>query len=153
MGTLSKGAGSYGGYVCGSASLIDYLKTAARSLIYSTGLPPADVAASITALNIIATDTDLVAKPLKNARLFTSLLGMEPAQSAIVPLMIGENDKALAASKLLEERGYLVAAIRPPTVPENTARLRFAFSALHETAQIEQLAAIIKEQGWLCLES
>jgi len=78
---------------------------------------------------------------------------LEPAQSAIVPLMLGENGKALAASKLLEERRFLVAAIRPPTVPENTARLRFAFSALHDRTQIEQLAAIIKEQGWQCPES
>jgi len=153
MGTLSKGAGGYGGYVCGSKTLIEYLKTAARSLIYSTGLPPGDIAASIAALKIMASDPELVAKPLQNARIFTSLLGLEPAQSAIVPLMLGENGKALAASKLLEERRFLVAAIRPPTVPENTARLRFAFSALHDRTQIEQLAAIIKEQGWQCPES
>jgi 8-amino-7-oxononanoate synthase len=150
MGTLSKGAGSYGGYVCGSHVLIDYLKTSARSLIYSTGLPPADVAASIAAMHIITTDADLVAKPLKHARLFTSLLGLEPAQSAIVPLVIGESDAALKASALLEAQGFLVAAIRPPTVPEHTARLRFAFSAQHEPSQIEALAAIIKTQGWLC---
>jgi len=149
MGTLSKAVGSYGGYVCGSATLIEYVKTTARSVIYSTGLPPATVAASIAALRIMKNDPALVAKPLENARHFTSLLGMEPAQSAIVPVILKENDKALAASKLLEERGFLVAAIRPPTVPEHTARLRFAFSALHETAQIEAVAAIIKEQGWV----
>ena len=150
MGTLSKAAGSYGGYVCGSGILVEYLKTVARSLIYSTGLPPADVAASIAALEIMANDKALVQKPLEHARLFTLLLGLDPAQSAIVPLMLGENDAALAASALLEERGFLVAAIRPPTVPENTARLRFAFSALHDPKDIEALAAIIKEQGWPC---
>jgi len=146
MGTLSKGAGSYGGYVCGSGTLIGYLKTAARSLVYSTALPPADVAASLAAINIISKNT--ISAPLENARLFTSLLGSEPASSAIVPLMLGENEKALAASALLQEKGFLVAAIRPPTVPENTARLRFAFSALHERKHIESITTIIKTQGW-----
>ena len=147
MGTLSKAAGSYGGYVCGSQALIDYLKTTARSLIFSTALPPSVLAASIAALALM--DKELCEKPLANARHFTSLLGLPPAQSAIVPLILKENDKALAASKLLEEHGFLVSAIRPPTVPENTARLRFAFSALHTEAQIEALAAIIQAQGWL----
>ena len=147
MGTLSKAVGSYGGYVCGSAALIDYLKTAARSLIFSTALPPSVLAAAIAALALM--DKDLCEKPLVNARHFTTLLGLPPAQSAIVPLILKENDKALAASKLLEEHGFLVSAIRPPTVPENTARLRFAFSALHTQAQIEAVAAIIQAQGWL----
>jgi 8-amino-7-oxononanoate synthase len=149
MGTLSKAAGSYGGYVCGSQTLIDYLKTASRSLIYSTGLPPAAVGASIAALGIISRDKALTEKPLAHARYFTSLLGLPEAQSAIAPVILKENDKALAASALLEARGFLVAAIRPPTVPEHTARLRFAFSALHSKKQIEQVVAIIKEQGWL----
>jgi len=150
MGTFSKAAGSYGGYVCGSKQLIDYLKTSARSLIFSTGLPPATIAASIAAMKIIANDAKLVAKPLQNAQIFTSLAGLPTAMSAIVPVVLKENDKALAAAKLLEERGYLVSAIRPPTVPENTARLRFAFSALHEKSDIEAVAAIVKEQGWVC---
>lgn len=150
MGTLSKAAGSYGGYVCGSAALVDYLKSAARSLIYSTALPPSVVAASIAALEIIRDEPKLSEKPLENARLFTSLLGLDPAQSAIVPLVLKESEKALAASALLESRGFLVAAIRPPSVPENTARLRFAFSARHEKSDIEAVAKIVKEQGWLC---
>ena len=149
MGTLSKAAGSYGGYICGSKTLTDYLKTAARSVIYSTALPPATVAASIAALTIMAEQPELVEKPLKNARLFTSLLGIKEAESAIVPVILKDNDKTLAASALLEERGFLVAAIRPPTVPEHTARLRFAFSALHEVSQIEAVAKIVKEQEWI----
>lgn len=149
MGTLSKAAGSYGGYVCGSKALIDYLKTAARSLVYSTALPPATLAASIAALRIMKAQPELVQQPLQHAKHFTSLLGLPVAQSAIVPVILKENDKALAASKYLEERGFLVSAIRPPTVPENTARLRFTFSALHETKDIEAVAAIIKERGWL----
>lgn len=150
MGTFSKAAGSYGGYVCGSKALTDYLKTAARSLVFSTGLPPAAIAASIAALKIIARDPELVARPLKHAHAFTSLLGLPPAMSAIVPVILKENEKALAASRLLEERGFLVAAIRPPTVPEGTARLRFAFSALHEPDHIEKIASLVKQQGWVC---
>ena len=149
MGTLSKGAGVYGGYVCGSLTLIDFLKTSARSLVFSTALPPSVLASATAAMHIIEDDAQLVAKPLANARHFTSLLGLEVAQSAIVPLIMQDNEKALAASRLLEEKGFLVAAIRPPTVPENTARLRFAFSALHEKEHIEQLVSIIKEQGWV----
>jgi 8-amino-7-oxononanoate synthase len=149
MGTLSKAAGSYGGYVCGSETMVDYVKTAARSLIYSTGLPPAAVAASIAALRIMKEQPELVAKPLKNAQLFTSLLGIKDAESAVVPVLLKDNDKALAASTLLEKQGFLVSAIRPPTVPEHTARLRFAFSAMHTEAQIEQVAKIVKDEQWV----
>jgi 8-amino-7-oxononanoate synthase len=143
MGTLSKAAGSYGGYVCGSKTLVEYLKNAARSLIFSTALPPASLAASIEALKIMKKEPELCLKPLENARLFTQSLGLPEAKSAIVPLILGENDKALAAAALLAECGFLVTAIRPPTVPENTARLRFTFSALHTKEQIESLCAAI----------
>lgn len=144
MGTLSKATGSYGGYVCGSKTLIEYLKNAARSLIFSTALPPASLAASIEALKIMKEQPELCIKPLENARLFTKTLGLPEAQSAIVPLILGENDKALAAATALAENGFLVTAIRPPTVPENTARLRFTFSALHTNGQIEKLCGVIK---------
>lgn len=149
MGTLSKAAGSYGGYVCGSNTLIEYLKNAARSVVFSTGLPPASLAASIEALKIMRSEPERLQKPLENAKLFTSILGIPEAGSAIVPLILGENDKAVTASALLAENGFLVAAIRPPTVPENTARLRFTFSALHMKEQIEKLCSIIKKQGWV----
>jgi 8-amino-7-oxononanoate synthase len=150
MGTLSKAVGSYGGYVCGSSILTDYLKTAARSLIYSTALPPAALGAAVAGIDFIAQNPGHVAKALCHAQHFTALLGLPPAQSAIVPVILRENDKALAAARLLEEKGFLVSAIRPPTVPENSARLRFTFSALHETADIEAVAAIAKEQDWVC---
>lgn len=145
MGTLSKAIGSYGGFVCGSKTLIEYIKTSARSLIFSTALPPATLATAIEALKIIKEQPELCQKSLENARIFTDILGLPQAQSAIVPLIIGENDKALVASKMLAEKGFLVAAIRPPTVPENTARLRFTFSALHTREQIEELCRIIHE--------
>lgn len=147
MGTLSKSAGGYGGYVCGSKVLVEYLKTAARSVMYSTALPPATIASALAAIRLIEKQPKLGKKAIENARLFTSLLGMKEAESAIVPVIVKENDKALTLSKLLEERGFLVAAIRPPTVPENTARLRFSFSALHEKKDIEAVAKILKEEG------
>lgn len=150
MGTLSKAAGVYGGYVCGSQTLIEYLKTTARSLIYSTALPPAVVACAAEAVGLIADAPELVAMPLARARQFTAALGMEVAQSAIVPVVLKDSRKTLEASQYLEEKGFLVAAIRPPTVPEHTARLRFAFSAQHEEEHIQQVAAVIQEQGWVC---
>ena len=147
MGTLSKAAGSYGGYVCGSKIVVDYIKTSARSLIYSTGLPPASVAASIAALKLIKSDKSLAKKALDNARYFTSLLGLPAAQSAIVPVIVKENEKALQLSARLEAQGFLVSAIRPPTVPENTSRLRFTFSASHDKSQIEAVVNILKAEG------
>ena len=150
MGTLSKSLGSYGGYVCGSKTLIDYLQTAARSLVYSTALPPAPVAAAIAAIDLLRADESLRAKPLANAKYFTQLLGIKEAQSAIVPVIVGENEKALKASEFLASHGFYVSAIRPPTVPENTARLRFAFSALHTKEQIEKIATLLLENGFVC---
>ncbi len=150
MGTLSKSLGSYGGYVCGSRTLIDYLQTAARSVIYSTALPPASIAAAIAGMEILQRDENLRTKPLANAQYFTQLLGIKLAESAIVPVILEENEKALKASAMLEEAGFYVAAIRPPTVPENTARLRFAFSALYTKAQIEKAAELLLTQGFVC---
>jgi 8-amino-7-oxononanoate synthase len=147
MGTLSKAAGSYGGYICGSKTLVDYLRTAARSLIYSTALPPATIAASIAAIKMMQDEPDLAEKALKNARYFTTLMHLEKAESAIVPVIVKETERALKLAATLEKQGFLVAAIRPPTVPENTARLRFAFSALHDKSQIEAVANILVKEG------
>jgi len=144
MGTLSKAIGGYGGYLCASRPVIDLIKTRARSLIYSTGLPPATLAAASAALDVIAGDPGLAGAPLRKARLFTQRLGLAPAESPIVPLILGEPEAALAASEQLAEAGFLVTAIRPPTVPPGTARLRFAFSASHEDEDIERLAATIE---------
>lgn len=149
MGTLSKSLGSYGGYVAGSKMLIDYLQTTARSLIYSTALPPATIASATKALSILEADEELREAPFAYATYFTQLLGIEPAQSAIVPVILGDNDKALAASDMLKEHGYYVAAIRPPTVPENTARLRFTFSATHHKEDIEKVAELLLTKGYV----
>src|ERR1019366_2070956 len=140
MGTLSKAIGGYGGYLCASRPVIDLMKTRARTLIYSTALPPAMVAAAIAALTIIESEPELTAKPLAKARAFTSRLGLPEAQSPIVPLIIGEPEAALQASNKLAEEGFLVTPIRPPTVPAGTARLRFAFTAMHPDGEIARLA-------------
>ncbi len=144
MGTLSKAIGGYGGYLCASRAVIDLMKTRARTLIYSTALPPAMVAAAIAALTVIESEPELTAKPLAKARAFTSRLGLPLAQSPIVPLVIGEPEAALRASNKLAEEGFLVTPIRPPTVPAGTARLRFAFTALHPDEEIARLADAVR---------
>ena len=145
MGTLSKALGSYGGYVCASAAVVDYLKTRARTFVYSTGLPPASVAAALAALTIVERDPERVAQPLRKARLFTGLMGLPEAQSCIAPVIVGDARRALAISARLEEMGYLVGAIRPPTVPQGTSRLRVTFSAAHSHGDVEGLARAMRE--------
>jgi 8-amino-7-oxononanoate synthase len=147
MGTLSKAVGVYGGYLCASAAVVELVKNRARSFIYTTGLPPAAVAAGIAALDVIANSPGLTEKPLIKARLFTRLMGLPEAESSIVPLVLGDETRALAASQALEEAGFLVAAIRPPTVPRGTARLRFTFAASHDDGDIERLVATLQGLG------
>jgi 8-amino-7-oxononanoate synthase len=144
MGTLSKAIGTYGGYLCASRAVIDLMRTRARTFIYSTGLPPPVIAAAIAALDLIARDPAYAAEPLRKARLFTRALSLPDAQSAIVPVIVGATDAALRASVLLSDEGFLVVAIRPPTVPAGTARLRFAFTAQHPDAEIERLADVVR---------
>jgi len=147
MGTLSKAVGVYGGYICASRAVIDLIRTRARTLIYSTGLPPGVVAAAIASLEIIARDPQLRAAPLHKARRFTRAMNLSDAQSPIVPLIIGDAARALALSTMLEEAGFLVTAIRPPTVPDGTARLRFTFTAAHQDADIDRLASTLQTAG------
>ncbi len=144
MGTLSKAIGGYGGYLCASHAVVEVMRTRARSFVYSTGLPPGVVAAASAALDIIATDPVVCARPVKLAQLFTQLCELPVAASPIVPLILGESEAALAASADLAEAGYLVAAIRPPTVPAGTARLRFTFTAGHSEAQVRALAEAVR---------
>jgi 8-amino-7-oxononanoate synthase len=145
MGTLSKAIGGYGGYLCASSKVIELIHNRARTFVYSTGLPPATVAAAIAALDVIEHEPQHAALPLKKAKLFTRLAGLPEAASPIVPVIIGEADAALAASHLLEEEGFLVVAIRPPTVPDGSARLRLTFTAGHADAEIERLATIVRK--------
>ena len=144
MGTLSKAIGGYGAYVCGTRPVIDFIKMRARTLVYTTGLPPASVAAALAALDIIAAEPERVAAPLRQARRFTERLNLPPAQSAVVPVVLGDAETALAASAELEAKGFLVAAIRPPTVPPGTGRLRVAFCAGHADEAADRLAESIR---------
>jgi len=145
MGTLSKAFGSFGGYLCGSQAVVDLLKTRARTVVYATGLPPASAAAALAALDLIEAEPELTALPLARARAFTEAVGLPPAQSPIVPVIIGSATAALAASTRLEAEGFLVVAIRPPTVPDGTARLRLAFSAAHTETDIARLAGLVRQ--------
>ncbi|MDO9430490.1 MAG: 8-amino-7-oxononanoate synthase [Phenylobacterium sp.] len=144
MGTFSKALGGYGAYVCASQPVIDLLKTRSRTLVYTTGLPPANAAAALAALDVIASDPELVAAPLAKARRFTRALNLPDATSAVVPILMGEADRTLAAARELEAQGFLAVAIRPPTVPEGTARLRLAFTAGHPDTEIDRLAAAVR---------
>jgi 8-amino-7-oxononanoate synthase len=146
MGTLSKAIGSYGGYLCASASVVELMRNRARTLIYSTGLPPASVAAAIAALDLIEREPAYAALPLAKAKAFTRRTGLPEAQSPIVPIVIGDEEAALSASRTLEEEGFLVVAIRPPTVPAGTARLRLTFTAQHPDDEIVRLADIVREK-------
>ncbi|WP_144766374.1 aminotransferase class I/II-fold pyridoxal phosphate-dependent enzyme [Methylobacterium dankookense] len=140
MGTLSKSLGSYGGYLCASRAVVDLMTSRARSFVYTTGLPPASAAAALAALEILEAEPERCARPLALARRFTARLGLPEAESAVVPVLVGAAEDALALSRALEADGFLVVAIRPPTVPPGTARLRVAFSAAHAEADVDALA-------------
>ena len=146
MGTLSKALGTYGGYLCASAPVIDFVKNRARTLVYSTALPPAIVAAAIAAINLISSATELTALPLAKAKAFTRRAGLAEASSAIVPVILGEAEKALAAASMLEAEGFLAVPIRPPSVPQGTARLRLAFTARHDDADVARLADLVRSR-------
>jgi 8-amino-7-oxononanoate synthase len=145
MGTLSKAVGSYGGYLCASAPIIELMRNRARTLVYSTGLPPPVVAASIAALDLIEREPAYCARPLEKARAFTRMLDLREAQSPIVPIVVGTEENALAASQVLAEHAFFVSAVRPPTVPAGTARLRLTFTAQHPDEEIARLAAVMRD--------
>lgn len=142
MGTFSKAVGLSGGYVCASRDLVDLLVNRARSFIYSTAPSPALAAT-------IRDGLDLVGGP-RGDRLRGILAGhrerFQPgAPGAIVPVILGENEAALAASAALLERGFLVPAIRYPTVPRGSARLRVTLSAAHREDDVLKLKAALAE--------
>ena len=145
VGTLSKSIGSYGGFVSGSKNLIRFLINRCRTQIYTTALPPSTLAASLEAIKIIKTNKNLIKKPLNNARYFCNLIGLDTPKSPIVPIILKDEKKSLNISEKLMEKGFLVGAIRPPTVPKNTSRLRLAFNAKHTKKQIQQLAKEIRK--------
>lgn len=144
LGTLSKGLGSMGGYVCGSQALVDMLYTKARPMIFATALPPSATAAAEAALDVLSREPERAEHAIRHARYFCEAMGLPAPQSPIVPLIVGESAPALHLSEQLKERGMLAVAIRPPTVPKGSARLRFSFSAAHSDQQVEQLVQTLK---------
>jgi 8-amino-7-oxononanoate synthase len=152
VGTFGKAFGTFGAFVAGDADLIDYLIQKSRTYIYTTALPPALAAATRASLEVSQRESWRREKVLALAqRLRRALPEVFPAQragaalSAIQPMILGESPRALAASRTLESKGFLVTAIRPPTVPAGTARLRITLSAAHEEAQVDGLIAALGE--------
>lgn len=144
IGTLSKGLGAYGGYVCASQITIDYLINHARSFIYATALPLPVIAAASTAFDLLIADSSLQQAPLTHAQLVCQELNLPPPAGAIVPYVIGSNHAALALANSLKRHHLLVSAIRPPTVPKDTARLRLTFHSAHTKEQLHVLVKYIK---------
>jgi 7-keto-8-aminopelargonate synthetase-like enzyme len=146
MGTLSKALGAAGGFIAGSSELCAYLRNRARSFIFDTALPPPTTAAALAALRIVEREPE---RPVRARRLAARLAaGLRAAgydvsdpPAAVVPVIIGEPGPAMAMSARLLDAGVLVTAIRPPTVPPGTSRLRSTVMASHSDAQIDQAVA------------
>ncbi|HYA87472.1 MAG TPA: 8-amino-7-oxononanoate synthase [Nitrospirota bacterium] len=150
MGTLGKALGSHGAYVSGNRDLIDFLVNRARSYIYSTALPPAVCAASLAALQIIENDPARRKRLWLNRERFTAGLkslqiDIGNSETPILPLMIGDNEQAIKVGVRLFESGIFATAIRPPTVPEGTSRIRATLTASFSDHDIAMaLAAVSK---------
>ncbi|MER3410115.1 MAG: 8-amino-7-oxononanoate synthase [Thermoleophilia bacterium] len=153
MGTFSKAFGVYGAYLAGRAQWIRYLRTSCRTFIYTTALPPPVIGAVGAALDLVRTADSARRELRRKAARFRAALrqrGLDTGGSTtqIVPLIVGETDAALSLSRSLEEAGILAFAIRPPTVPPGTARLRFSLSAAHSDHDLDlALAAIGSAAG------
>ncbi len=142
MGTLSKAVGCYGGYVAARKEMIDYMVTHARSFMFSTGLPPAVCASALKALEMMEAEPERRMRTLALARRISPA-----AQSAIIPIILGTEEKALRAAEALRARGFGITAIRPPTVPSGTARLRVTVSAAHTDVEVDALIAALKAEN------
>jgi len=148
VGTLGKALGSYGAFVCCDRPMAEFLINRARTLIYSTALPPPSVAAALTALRLVRSDPTLVKRLKRNARLLRhELAGREfdvtPGEIPIVPLIVGDPRVATALCNSALAGGVFVQAIRPPTVPEGTSRLRAVTMATHTEADLRAAAATL----------
>ena len=150
MGTLSKALGGYGGFVACSNPLRELLVNRARAFIYTTGLPPSVVGSAIGALAVIKKAGNPGARLLERAAAFRKRLkdaGLDVlhSRSQIIPVLMGDNGRALEAAERLKSRGILAVAIRPPTVPEGTARLRLSLTLDHSEDDLERAAGEIIE--------
>jgi 8-amino-7-oxononanoate synthase len=149
LGTLSKAIGSSGGFIAGSASLIDLLINCARSFIYSTASPPAVIAAAIQGLAMVDSEIggqlrSALGRNREELGVEFDLPGAGPKRSAIIPVMVGDEEQTMALSARLADRGFLVPGIRFPTVPRGSARLRVTLSAAHQIDEVATLREAIK---------
>lgn len=152
MGTFSKALGSLGGYAAGDRRLIDYLHNKARSFIYSTALPPTVLGAIDKALDIIMREPERRLYLLDQSEIFRHVLngaGLDTlaSETQIIPVLVGDNAKALEFAEALRERGLMAVALRPPTVPPGKARVRFSLSAAHSSEDLAQAREAIVQLG------
>ncbi len=150
IGTLGKALGSYGAYACASKQMVRYLVNVARPLIFSTAPSPPSVAGALAALELLEERPEQVARLHDAARALRGALAeegfaVEQSDMHIVPLVVGDSGDAVRLCEAALERGVFAQAIRPPTVPDGTARLRLAAMATHTTAELRQAASMLGE--------
>jgi 8-amino-7-oxononanoate synthase len=148
MATLGKALGGYGAFACGSADVIDWLVQRARTYVFSTALPPACAAVATAALEIVAgPDSPVAALHARIARFrercAAAAIPVADSRTAIHPIVIGEAGRTLEVAARLQEQGFWVPAIRPPTVPAGTSRLRVSLSAAHGDGDVDALVAAL----------
>ena len=146
MGTLSKAVGALGGYIAGSHALIELLVNRARGFIFTTGLPPATLAAANAALDIMRSAPELRQRLFSHAKcLKTALIDLgytlRPSETQILPVVLGNPQRATSVAEALLAEGVFAPAIRPPAVPTGTSRLRLTVMATHTEAEIQQAIA------------
>lgn len=149
MGTLGKALGTAGAFIAGSHDLIEYLIQTARTYIYTTAQPPAIAAATLASLQLVQQDTwrrEHLHSLITQFRTGAKQLGLMlmDSNTPIQPVIVGDSEATLTLSRKLEESGLLITAIRPPTVPANTARLRVTLSAAHSTEDVDKLLSALK---------
>lgn len=147
-GTMSKALGSIGGYVCGSQTIIDYIINHSRPFIFATALSPADIGASLGALEVLAQEPRVYQNLRSNTEYMHKALqslGISSSdETPIFPIIIGPNEDTLEASRLCEQEGIILSAIRPPTVPINTGRLRLTVTASHTEAELQKVIQVLQ---------
>ena len=150
MGTFGKALGSYGAYAAASRDIIDFLVNRAGTFIYSTALPPAVIGANLAALYLVKTEPQLRLDLHQKVAFFKKQLRKngikdDPGPSQIIPIMIGDSAKALAIAEELQKNHIYVKAVRPPTVPEGSARLRFSITRHHQEADLKKCAQLLSK--------